>query len=295
MNGSKAGFTATPHPDPDPSKSLAPYQRTAVRTLLLTLSFCTSLVALAIYRQEGPTPLWWTTSALCLFLWTAHVLFHRGREILAVNLIVTAMMVSSILAIVMQGSMRSAAVLVMIATVICAGTLLNARPLIVTAVICITSLAGLNAAENMGWLRRNNLDVGLAVWITQSAVLIIALVCVYCGRRLLTDALSNQQQALNQGRHVEAQLRSSEGRFIALFRNNPAATLVQRAKTQEVLEVNEAFVRMFDLSPEDLTKHQTPRLRASASDQARFQSQLETAGRVDSFRSSALRQDGLQL
>jgi PAS domain S-box-containing protein len=276
----------------DSSRLLARHQRTATQALLVTLSICAPLVTLALYFREGLTLLWWTAAALSLGVWGAHALFRRGQERWAVNVVVSTVMAGSIMAIVVQGSVRSAAVLVLIAAVISAGTLLTARALVLTTVIGISSLALLNTAEQMGWLRQANLEVGLAVWITQSAVMVTVLVSVYFGRRRLTDALLSQEKALEQSLQVEAQLRLSEGRFMALFRNNPAATLVQRAATREVLDVNDAFIRTFKIPRETLIGRRPPMLWAKPIERDHFRSELEAKGRVHGFRTTGLRVDG---
>ena len=163
------------------SRLLQTHQRAAVQALLITLLVCAPLVTLAVFFREGLTPLLWLTVALSLSLGAACGLFLRGHEQQAVHLLLLAMVAGSVLAIWIQGTVRSMAVLVLFATVICAGALLTTRALVVTATACIGALAILNLAEQMGWMRRANLDVGIAVWLTQSATLVTVLVSVYFG------------------------------------------------------------------------------------------------------------------
>ena len=210
------------------------------------------IVTLGLYLRESTSPLFWTATSLSLCVWSAHAIFLLRWERQAIGFLVAAVIAMSIVAIVLQGTVRSAAVLVLIAAVIASGTLLATRVLILTAAVCIITLALLNVAEQMGWMRRPNLDVGMAVWLTQSGTLVTILVSIYFGRKMLTDALVTQAEALVRNEQVEQQLRMSERRFAALFQNNPAATLVQHTQTLEVLDVNEAFIRMFGLNRQQL-------------------------------------------
>ena len=296
MRAPDASPSSGPHVENQPanesSRLLQAHQRAGIRALLITLMVCAPLVTAAIFFREGLTPLWWITAALTLSIGVACGLFLKGNENRAAQVMLTAVLAGSVLAIVVQGTVRSAAVLVLFATVICAGALLSKRALIATAATSISALAILNLAEQMQWLRKGNLDGGVAVWLTQSATLVTVLISVYFGRQRLTDAIRDQEHALVRARRTEVRLRQSEGRFAALFRNNPAATVVQHTATQAILDVNEAFVRMFGLSQAAPTLFNPNQLWHHAHERRQFQSLLLDHSRVSAFQATAQRPDG---
>jgi PAS domain S-box-containing protein len=296
MHASGASPTRTLHMDSDPTSDstrlLQAHQRAGIRALLITLMVCAPLVTAAIFLREGLTPLWWISAALTLSVAAACWLFLKGHENRAAQALLAVMLLGSVLAIVVQGTVQSAAVLVLFAVLVCAGAMLSARALVVTTTACIMALALLNLAEQMHWLRKGNLEVGVAVWITQSAALVTVLISVYFGRQRLTGAIRDQEQALLRARETEVRLRQSEGRFAALFRNNPAATVVQHIETQAVLEVNEAFVRMFGLSRADPTLFNPNQLWHHAHERRQFQALMSEHNRVVAFQAIAQHQEG---
>ena len=104
--------------------------------------------------------------------------------------------------------------------------------------------------------------------------------------------LETQQEALERWERVANALQLSEARFTALFRNTPAATLVQRRDTREVLEVNQAFERMVGHEREALLGRTPPAMWANDSDQVLFRELLQSQGRVHSMSATGRHRDG---
>ena len=72
------------------------------------------------------------------------------------------------------------------------------------------------------------------------------------GRQRTREAFISHEQALARAAQVEVDLRASEGLFMGLFRSNPAATLVQRLPSGEVIDVNDAFTRITGYAPHEV-------------------------------------------
>jgi PAS domain S-box-containing protein len=79
---------------------------------------------------------------------------------------------------------------------------------------------------------------------------------------------------------------------MAMFRNNPAATVVQRIDTRVVLEVNDAFVEMVGHPREKLVGQTTPDFWEDPAQQLQFRAQLRASGRVDKTAARGTRANG---
>ncbi|WP_372659460.1 PAS domain S-box protein [Hydrogenophaga sp.] len=292
-SGSARASVQPPPNDPTHSALLQQHQRHALWSIILTLSLGVPLVTWFLYRREGFTALFFTAAGLTLLIWTVWLLYRLQRYRLAIHLLVFGILVAGILGTMAHGSVRSAAVLVMIAAVVGSTSFLPVRTMVLTALLCVAALAGLNIAENMGLLhQRPDLRAGWALWITQSVVMAGILVSVYVGRKRLADALHKQDLALTRQKQVERQLRASEGQFMALFHNNPAATLVVQAETQKLLEANDAYLRMFGITRAQLSTATPPMFWQDQEERKQFVAQMQEKGYVQAFEAIGKRRDG---
>jgi len=277
---------------PNEPRFLLEAQEKALGALLLVLSLVAPLVTLGVFQREGFSPLMLVGLSLTVIVWLSAWIFRSGRIRLAAHIVIIAILAAAVTGVVAHGTVRSAAVLVMFAGVVAAGAFLPRSTMVVTAVLSILALAVLNGLEHQGLLRTPDLRTGWALWLTQSAVLVSVLVSLFHSRRRTRDAFVSQEAALERATRVEAELRASEGRFMGLFRNNPAATLVQRVDTREVLDANDAFVRMFGHTRESLVGHAPMPLWARPEDQQVFRDTLLSEGCIHGMRSQGLRADG---
>lgn len=268
------------------------HQNAALRALLLTICMAAPLVTVSVFLRDGLVPLVYIPALLTLGVWGIWLLFAGGQVRLAAHLLVGALVLSATAGMVFDGSVRSAAVLAMMAALVLAGTFLQRRATLITSLFCVIALGALNVLEQRGLLSQRDLHMGLAVWIVQTAVIVTIVVSVFYGRLRLIKALTQQEQALQHAREVETDLRASEARFMGLFRNNPAACLVQNPESRCVLDVNEAFVRMYGYPREALLGQTPPTLWADPREHLAFRARMQAEGRVNGMRAQALRSDG---
>jgi PAS domain S-box-containing protein len=283
------------HDDPlasGQSAFLLESQKKTLAALLMALSLAAPLITLGVTLREGFSALAGVGASLTLVVWLSLWLFRCERIRLAAHTVVFAVLAASVVGVVAHGTVRSAAVMVMLAGVVAAGSFLPRRTMILAALFSIAALAVLNAMESYGMLRQPNLQVGWALWITQTAVLVSVLVSVFHGRHRTREAFISHERALARATQVESDLRASEARFVGLFRNTPAACLVQDLKTRTVLDVNEAFVKMFGYPREELVGRSPPELWADLGEQLAFRTRLQAEGRVNGLRARAKRSDG---
>ena len=191
-----------------------------------------------------------------------------------------------------DGSVRSAGVLAILAALIGAGTYLRRDAMFVAVGVAFALLGILNLAEYRGWMQLRLHKSELALWFTQMAVVLCLLVIVFYGRKRLELVFDTQAEALERLEASTAALQASEARFAALFSSTPAATLVQRLDTREVLEVNQAFERMVGHDRASLLGRVPPDLWVSEADHASFRSLLHAQGRVSNLRTTGQRRDG---
>ena len=278
--------------DGDPSASLDQHRASALRLLLLAAGVAVPLIALAIFLREGITPLTLMVSASCALIWLLGFLFHRGLvDVAAHGLVLIALAIATV-AIVISGGVRSAGVFVLMASIALASTFLSRKKMIAVVLYCIVALGVINWLEQRGMLPGTLLPTHWTVWIVQTVVIAIVLVSALAGQYRLREAFGAQQEALAQSYRAEAALRASEERFKALFRNNPAACMVQSMDSRMVVDANEAYVLMSGFSRDDLVGRQPPNLWADAAEEQAFRANLKRHGRVSGMHARGLRRDG---
>ncbi|MDP2263457.1 MAG: PAS domain S-box protein [Hydrogenophaga sp.] len=278
--------------DAQDTPTLAAHQRDALNALLGTVSVGAPLVSLALWFRDGMAPILLVVLGLTAFLWLTWLLFHRGFVRLAAHLFVGSLVLGSTAGMLVDGSVRSAAVLVLMAALVMAGTFLPRRATIVTGVYCALALGAIIRLEQLGHIGGRPLQLGLAVWIVQIVVIFTILASVFYTRFRMTDAFRRLEAALGRARAVETDLRASEERFMVLFRNNPAACLVQRVGTQEVVDANLAFVKLFGYSREELIGRPPPTFWTHGHEHLAFRAALKVHGRVNGLRATTCCHDG---
>lgn len=287
--------TRPPAPPPPSGESpdfLDQTLRNALGAFLKALSLAVPVIAAGVFLREGFTLLTLVTCALSVAVWISLALALRGRVMAAAHVVIFSVLLTSVFGVVADGSVRSAAMLVMIAGVVAAGAFLPRRSMIVAAGFSLLALAGLNLAEMLGLLRTPHLKAGWVVWLTQTVVLMSVLLAVVHGRQRTLDAITGLQAALERARQVEAELRASQNRFQSLFQRNPAATLVQRLSTREVIDTNGAFERTFGYRRDELIGQPLPNLWATAAERQVFRDRLLRDGHVHAQRTRGMHLDG---
>lgn len=268
------------------------HQRRAVRSLLMTFSYVIPLLAFALYHRSGFDFLTGSVVVLTLFVLGLWLPFGKGFTRLVAHWLIAALLFSTTLAIYHEGTVRSAAVLAMMAGVIMAGTFLPRLSMALVGLYCIVVLGAFNWMEQQGALSGNALPVTWVVWVIQAGVVAAVLVSLFYGRHQLIEAYHSQAQSLLRAQAAKDDLRASDNRFKSLFRNNPAACMVQSVETRSVIDANEAFAKLTGYARDELQGREPPPLWADALEHKAFRAQLKANGSVNGMRARGLRKDG---
>jgi PAS domain S-box-containing protein len=268
------------------------HQRRAVRSLLMTFSYFIPVIALALYQRSGLVPLTGSVIALWVFVWALWLPFQGGRTRLVAHWLIAGLLITTTLAIYHEGTVRSAAVLAMMAGVIMAGTFLPRLSMAAVGLYCIVVLGVFNWMEQQGMLGSHLLPVSWVVWVIQSGVVTAVLVSLFYGRHQLIEAYHSQAQSLHKAQAAKDELRASDYRFKSLFRNNPAACMVQSVEARTVIDANEAFLKLTGYARDELQGHEPPALWANADEHKAFRAQLKANGSVQNMRARSMRKDG---
>lgn len=271
------------------------YHRHSLKMVLLTMGAFAPLVAAVLWIAEAPLYLVAVPASLTLLAAVLLLMLRHGKGLFWVtNALVYGCASAGAYLSWIEGTVRSAGVLIVVAAVIGAGTYLRGTALRLGAGFGMLVLTLLNLADHQGWMRSTPNQNELALWFTQGAVLICLLVLVNYGRQRLELVFDTQELALARAEQAAQALQASEARFAALFSSTPAATLVQRLDTREVLEVNQAFERMVGHDRASLLGRAPPDLWANETDHAKFRNLLHAQGRVSNLHTTGKRSDGSQ-
>ncbi|MDQ7743983.1 PAS domain-containing sensor histidine kinase [Hydrogenophaga pseudoflava] len=224
--------------------------------------------------------------ALFLFM------LRRGRTRYAVHFLVYGVMTASSMELLAFGSVRAAGGFMMVAAVAGAGIFLGRKPLIGAVIYGVVSLGVLTAAEQRGWLIEPNHEVGLKVWLTHSAVLVVVAIMVFYSRTKAQVALELQQAELERRIRSEQERDQSLERFTRIFRNSPSPMIAQSARNGLILDVNPAFERCYGRTREDVLGCTDEMLWAEPEQRTRYLEQLFTHRRADRTHVKGLRADG---
>jgi hypothetical protein len=125
------------------------------------------------------------------------LMLRRGRGLFwATNALVYACAAAGAYLSWIEGTVRSAGVLIVVAAVIGAGTYLRGTALRLGAGFGMLVLTLLNLADHQGWMLSTPNQNDLALWFKQGAVLICLLVLVNYGRQRLELVFDTQELAL---------------------------------------------------------------------------------------------------
>lgn len=260
--------------------------------LLLAAGVAVPVIALTLFLRDGITLLTLLVGATSALVWLLGFLFQRGHVHAAAHGLVLSVLLAATVATVLTGGVRSAGVFVLVASMVLAGTFLPRARMIAVVLYSILALGVINWLEQRGMLPGTLPPTGWAVWVIQTVVIVIVLVSALAGQYRLQEAFGTQREALSLAYEAEAALRASQERFKALFRNNPAACMVQSMDTRLLVDANEAYARMSGFSLEELVDHEPPQLWADPAEARAFRAILKSQGRVSGMHARGLRRDG---
>lgn len=293
MNGHVSPSLSEPPPI---SVAVGQYQDKALAVVLLTTSVATTLTAAGIFMRDGlESSTTQVVLSLTLALWLLWPLHRsRHRRWVAYALILT-LWCGSVGAIISQGSVRSGGSLSMLATLVLAGSFLPRTATLVTALISLATLAGLNLMEQTGVLEDQLPGVGWPVWVVQATCIVTTLVSLLYTRFRLLEAFRDQKGAYDLAVSAERDMRASQERFISLFENNPAATMVLSLDTRRVVNTNAALKRLLGYPPDQLLGREPPEFWVHPGEHRSFRAMLKAQGRVTNLRARLRRQDGSEI
>lgn len=273
-------------------ESLERHQHAALRALLLTIGISTLLTAVALYRREGASPLTlMAVGFLALEVVMAHLLKKRHLKTVASALVFCLVVIATAVT-ALDGSVRSAGTLVMMAAMVIAGGFLPRAVAIGTGLCIATILGALNVMEQNGILQNQLHSVGWTVWIVQMVVINAILITALYGRNRLLQLIRDQESALQLADTAAKGLAASQGRFEALFQGSPLACLVQSVATFEVLDANDAFCELLGHSRDQLLGETPPMMWADPDAKTRFRAQVRAHQRVKGIPRQGVRRDG---
>jgi PAS domain S-box-containing protein len=276
---------------PGQTGEIVQHQEQAVRALLLTLCVAAPAIATAVFLRDGATRVVMVIALLSVVLWALWLPFRQGWIRLVAHALIGSMLLGTTLATALDGSVRSSAVIAMMATVVLAGSFLPRRGMIAVGLYCTLVLGIFNWLEQRGVFVPGSMRMGWAVWLVHTSVIATILVSVFFGRFRLMKAYRRLAHSLNQTLQTEADLRASEERFRALFRGNPAACLVQSLGTRLVVDVNDAYADMSGFSRQEMLGQPPPVLWADPAEDVAFRAALKAQGRVRGMRALGRRRD----
>ncbi|TNF61987.1 MAG: PAS domain S-box protein [Burkholderiales bacterium] len=280
---------------PSDTVALGQHQDLALAAVLLTSSVAAPLAAVGLVWRDGLGPTAQVALGLSVAVWALWPLYHsRFRRWVAYALILT-LWLGSFTAIVTQGSVRSVGSTVMLAALVLAGSFLSRAATVATALLSLVALAILNHLEQTGAMPSRLAAVGWAVWILQAACIVTALVSVLFSRFRLLAAFRDQREAYELAVDAEKDMRASQERFLSLFQNNPAATLVLSLDTRRIVNANDAFEQLLGYPGRQMTGQEPPVFWVDPSEHLAFRSALKAHDRVANLRARLRRQDGTEI
>ena len=270
-------------------------QRKRVLTLLALLTGLAASVVLVIdllLASPGQREAW-IAGGLVAVSAVAYAMARWNRMDYVPHVIVAGTLAAAIFSVISYGSVRTAVGFLFVAAVAGAGTFLGRTALIVTVVASVGSLGLLTLAEVHGWFSATPyFEVGLRVWITHSATLVVVAVMVYHSGRQLREAFERQKEALEQRRRTEQERDRNLDRFARIFHTSPSPMVAQSARSGMILDVNPAFERCYGYTRAQALGRQDTFLWADPAQREAFMEHLFTTRRAEQFPARGLRKDG---
>ncbi|WP_096698105.1 PAS domain S-box protein [Polaromonas sp. AER18D-145] len=226
------------------------YSRGLRSLLLMLLASLPMVLGLSLAQESGDVQIIVIALALALTA-LGYWLLHRGHYLWTSYLLVYCLIGLSAAGMVAYGSVRSALLLGFVGAVIAAGMMQGKKSLVSAVVVSALVLGLLSWAEQAGLLIKPDFTVNLRFWLVNVLLLTGIAGSVYTSRQVVLRALREQHAELRRREKAEDELRLSEDRFSRIFRNSPAAIIVQDADTMTVLDVNPAFERLYGYTREE--------------------------------------------
>lgn len=269
---------------------------TSRQTTLQTIALVIALAATAL------TPLVWMVTAnppevlapalIGITGWVSLFMLRKRYTRYMPHAIVFTVMAAAIIGVLAFGSVRTAASFLFVAVVAGAGVLLGRSALIATVGISSAVLGGLTIAERQGWMHAPNFGVGLTVWLTHTATLLVVAILVFYSRRRSQQVLLRLQQELALRQRTEQERDRSLDRFVRIFHNSPSPMLAQSARNGMILDANPAFERCYGYTREQLLGRPDTMLWASHDDRLAYLDALTEHRRTERVPARGLRSDG---
>jgi PAS domain S-box-containing protein len=279
---------------PITSATLNKHKVAAVQALLLITGMGAPIVSVAVFLREGWTPLFWLAVMASVVFGLLWLLLKRGHIRVATSGLVLVLLIVSTGGTAYDGSVRSAAAFVMLASMVIAGSFLSRAAALGVGVYVLASLGLLNWLEQNGTLTPSLHPVGFTVWVLQAVVVAAILISSLYGRHRLMQLVKEQEAASLSAQVAQASQRASQTRFEALFRGNPLACLVQHLPTLGVVDVNETFCQLFGHTRASLIENGLPRVWVDPVQHQAFRDAIGQRQRVDGMHATGLRSYGSQ-
>jgi PAS domain S-box-containing protein len=284
-------MTTPKHPLPDDDGDTS-FRRDTLRTIAILLGVVSTVLAPLVYFNSTNPLEFWTAVLFAVFSWCALILLQLGYARYMAHVMVFLVLVVACFGVFAIGSVRGAVTFLYLGAVAGAGVFLGPRALVAAVVFSLAALGGFTVAELHGLLPRHDLTVGLKVWLTQSATILIVAVMVYFSRLRARQVLQQQLDELVRRKEIEAERDRSQNRFARIFRNSPNPMLAQSGLDGSIVDVNPAFERCYGYSREQVLGRQDDFLWVDAQLRKSYQRKLNDQHLVTQFPAKGLRSDG---
>lgn len=259
--------------------------------LLMLLASLPMVLGLSLAQEIGHLQIIVIIIALTLTGF-GYWLLHRGHYQWTSYLLVYSLIGLSAAGMLAYGSARSALLLGFVGAVIAAGMMQGKKSLISAVVISALVLGMLSWVEQAGLLVKPDFEVDLRFWLVNVLLLTGIAGSVYTSRQVVLRALREQHAELRRREKAEDELRLSEDRFSRIFRNSPAAIIVQDADTMTVLDVNPAFERLYGYTREESLASDDARLWNKPEARKSFLRQMRAENRAINLPTEGRTKDG---
>lgn len=281
---------------PAPPPPTATDDQKSLQSTLQTISLLIGVVAGAL------TPLVWISTAnppetlapalISLTGWVSLFMLRLGYQRYMPHVVVFSVMGAALVGVVAFGSVRTAASFLFVAVVAGAGIFLGRTALLVTVVTSSAVLGGLTVAERMRWLHTPDFRVGLNVWLTHTATLVVVAIMVYYSRSRTRQTMQRLKEELALRQRTEQERDRNMERFARIFRTSPSPMLAQSARSGFILDVNPAFERCYGYTREQVLGRADTILWAAPEQRSNYLKRLFADRRTEQERVSGLRSDG---
>ncbi len=294
-SGSRPSTTsAHERPDKRPANPDAQGRRAALTllTLLIALAATVLMVMELLLAPPGQQEAW-LAGVLALLSWLGHALVRKGHVDLVARVSVMAILSTAVFAVITYGSVRTSVNFLFVSAVVGAGIFLGRTALIVTLSISVAALGLLTWAEAAGVLPGlPYFDVGLRVWVTHAATMVVVAIMVYHSRSATHEAYKRQLEELDRRKKTEQERDRSLERFARIFRTNPSPMVAQSARSGMILDVNPAFERCYGYQRSQVLGREDHFLWASQQERDAFLAHLFATRRAEQYPIRCLRADG---